>query len=88
MNRIIPFTLIIFVQAAQFKKCEKEWLYIYGSCYFVSNYTLNWETSRVACKQADSNLFIINSKEELDRVMLHIKPPAGIYYWVNFFSSN
>ena len=76
------FFLYFFANGAPFDQCENGWIYTHTSCYFVSNYVVNWKTAREACKQAESNLFVINSKQELYKLMKLINPPSGIYYWV------
>ena len=88
MNKLITkilFSILTFSltpEVISIEKCEKYWFYAFGSCYYASNYVLNWKTAKIACKQADSSLFIINSKQELVDVMSVISPRSGIYYWV------
>ena len=83
MKIFLYIFLWIKLAQANYDQCEEGWIGIDTSCYYISNYTLGWQIARQVCIQANSKLFIINSRQELDDLMAKIKAPSGVYFWVN-----
>ncbi|KAM7180968.1 C-type lectin domain family 5 member A-like isoform 1-T3 [Macrochelys suwanniensis] len=58
--------------------CPIRWTFQRGKCYFFSVQEKTWNASQRACFEANSNLVIINSKEELE--FLHNNTKAEDYF--------
>ncbi|XP_067332601.1 hepatic lectin-like isoform X1 [Channa argus] len=74
------------------KLCSQEWTRFGSSCYFKSSEKKTWSNSQTDCEKRESNLVIINSKEEQDFVTklnmneeswigLKTKWTSGKYQW-------
>ncbi|CAJ0950386.1 unnamed protein product, partial [Mesorhabditis belari] len=52
------------------EKCEKNWKFFQGNCYWVNKKRTNWTTSEKSCVQENAHLVSIHTDEENDFVEL------------------
>jgi hypothetical protein len=67
--------------------CRPGWVNVQKQCYYVSNFSLEWQDARAWCHNEHSRLFVIDSQEQFQAVMDVIPKRTGYYYWVSFLLS-
>ncbi|XP_053305966.1 C-type lectin domain family 5 member A-like [Spea bombifrons] len=69
-------------QNASCMLCPVNWLYINGTCYYLSDEELSWGPSRRFCAHRNSTLLVINRKEEMEDLSNLFKKHSLDYVWI------
>ncbi|XP_063399920.1 asialoglycoprotein receptor 2-like [Mytilus trossulus] len=59
-----------------------DWIYYNNSCYSIELSLANFTDARNHCKNKDSDLVIIRSKEEYNFIVSHTSKKSGADFWI------